>query len=149
MIGIGLLSAAARKDEPVYISTEADIASSITWDGTPPSSLVAAKYRWGRVGGLVTVQFRLEYGVAGTTNTSLTIAAPSDLPLPWFPSGTGASEAIDAGSASVHATAAGLSNSASRCYLRRGASSGFDMVVLSGSIAAMLATGTFNYFSDA
>ena len=60
--------------------SEGDI-SSVTWDGTAPSS-GAEKYRWSRTGNIVFFEFRLDYSVAGVTNSALTIDIPSDMPEP-------------------------------------------------------------------
>ena len=63
-------------------SADKTIATTITWDGTPPGTLAAAKYSWSQVADLVFVNFRLEYDVAGATNTQVLINAPADLPVP-------------------------------------------------------------------
>lgn len=62
---------------------EADIASTITWSGTTaPSSLAAAK-EWSYTIGKLFVGFmRLEYDVAGTALTNLSVVFPAGWPTP-------------------------------------------------------------------
>lgn len=63
---------------------EADISTTILWTGTtPPSSLAAAK-EWGyRVGPFFVGFMRLEYDVAGSALTTLSVIIPSTWPAPF------------------------------------------------------------------
>lgn len=75
-------------------SNEAAIASTIAWGGTPPSGTTSVRYRWRQVGDIVYFNMRLDYSVAGTTNTGVVITKPSDMPVPAHLSGHDSGELI-------------------------------------------------------
>jgi hypothetical protein len=76
--------------------------SSISWSGTPPSSLTNAVYRAIKVNNQVTVWFRARYSVAGTTNTAISFPLPLSLPTPnlWSSHVTG--DSITTGTGCVY-----------------------------------------------
>lgn len=69
-----------------------NIATTITWNGTPPSGSATTVYTWERIGNLVIARFRLEYATAGTGNTTLSIIKPADMPNPAAATGYGTGE---------------------------------------------------------
>lgn len=135
----------------ISVAAEADIVGTgtIAWDATPPSSLSAARYSWCRVGSLVQVQMRLEYGSAGTSNTSLTVTWPSDLPAPRIPTGTANGEAFGMCAGSVFTTNMSANPTLTRAVLRKQAST-YEAVLLPNAAANLVgAVIFFSYITDA
>lgn len=69
-------------------------ASSISWSGTDPTDLTEAAYQWHRAGNIVWFAFRLEYGTAGSSNTSVSIEKQTDMPSISKPSASSPTEMI-------------------------------------------------------
>lgn len=74
-------------NELVQDSGEQTYSGTITWDGTAPTTLTNATYRWSRVGKCVTMRIMLKYTNAGVTNTQCVVTLPSGAPTPQDPSG--------------------------------------------------------------
>jgi len=127
-------------------SNDKTIASTIAWDGTPPSTLAAAKYDWAQVGRLVVVNFRLEYDVAGTTNTQVLINIPADLPEPAALTDWDVSEAGVAGNGflSTNMLAVGATPSAN---IIKSAGGVTQFRIASTSQSSKGAIGTFVYLA--
>lgn len=81
--------------------------TGFVWGGTtPPSGAETHRYTWDKVGKIVTLHISVSYVTAGTSLTSLTIPFPSDLPLPFVPTGfTAASSNLYIGSGKLMVTA--------------------------------------------
>lgn len=59
--------------------------SSVTWSGgVAPSGTAIEKYRANRSGNVVSVQFNLQYSIAGTADTKVTFPLPGALPTPTY-----------------------------------------------------------------
>lgn len=64
------------------------VASTVAWTGTTaPSGTPTLRYRWNRVDDVCVCQFRLDYTVAGSALTAVTINWPADMPNPGSISG--------------------------------------------------------------
>jgi len=64
------------------------VASTVAWTGTTaPSGTATLRYRWNRVDDVCVCQFRLDYTVAGSALTAVTINWPADMPNPGSISG--------------------------------------------------------------
>ena len=121
--------------------------ADITWNGTPPSGTTNLRYRWQRIGNMVFFDFMLNYTVAGTSNSSLVILLPTDMPAPLFSTGSGTNDLAFAfrGGLSTGSTAAytlsktWLKNSTPRIEI--------GMVLNSGTISAAYAIGTGTYWT--
>jgi hypothetical protein len=121
--------------------------ADITWNGTPPSGTTNLRYRWQRIGNMVFFDFMLNYTVAGTSNSSLVILLPTDMPAPLFSTGAGTDDLAFAfrGGLSTGSTAAysltktWLKNSTPRIEI--------GMVLNSGTISAAYAIGTGTYWT--
>lgn len=130
-------------------ATDSTYSDSITWDGTPPSGATSHNFSFKKVCGLVTFMVRLNYAVAGVTNTNVVIALPTGMPEPLYLSGVGASDTIMMidGAISAGTTVPSLTRQA---YLRRNSGgTGFELVTSlnSGSIAATTAYFSGTYFT--
>lgn len=55
---------------------------ALVWNGTPPTSLTRAKYKWVQTGKRVEVTWEVLYGSAGTSNGSVYWVFPSNMPFP-------------------------------------------------------------------
>lgn len=121
------------------------IGSTITWDGTPPSGGVAQRYIWEKIGRFVDAHFRLDYPVAGTTNSTVTIELPADMPTPESMNGQGNSEIAYPALGFLGTSAA--STSLSRAVLQKNGSGVFEIVVAlnSGTISAAFCTVQVKY----
>jgi hypothetical protein len=121
--------------------------ADITWNGTAPSGTAALQYRWQRIGNMVFFDFRLNYAVAGVTNSSLIILLPTDMPAPLFFNTIGANH-LSFSFAGGLATAATAAPSLTRTWLKNSSPRiEIGMVLNSGSIAATHATGTGMYWT--
>jgi len=130
------------------------IASTITWDGTPPSGTTSLRYAWQRVGNVVQFWMRLKYSVAGANNSNFVVELPSDMPAPYILADTGgpilANELIGA-------VVGGLATSSTTVYalpkgfLRRNAAgTGFEVGVVnnSGTVSALVGYAQGFYFTS-
>ena len=128
----------------------ADIdAADISWNGTAPTSTVNNKYRWHKLGQMVFFDFRVDYAVAGTSNSQLSITLPSDMPEPYFNSGTGDGE--------IHIALYGFISTSnngvpglSKAYIKRDDTGGHIVrsVLNSGTVSAKLGIIHGFYFTN-
>lgn len=65
-----------------------------TWNGTPPTTLTGNTYTWSQKGKQVEFHFHINYSGAGTSNSIVSFALPSDMPPPLEPTGTGAADNV-------------------------------------------------------
>jgi hypothetical protein len=130
------------------------IASTITWDGTPPSGTTSLRYAWQRVGNVVQFWMRLKYSVAGVTNSNFVVALPSDMPAPYILADTASpidpSELIGTVSGGL-ATSATVVYALPKGFLRRNAAgTGFEVGVVnnSGTVSALVGYAQGFYFTS-
>lgn len=57
------------------------------WNGTPPSGVTTHTFAFTQIGKMVSLVIRLNYSVAGVTNSAVQIPIPSDCPIPYTPAG--------------------------------------------------------------
>ena len=130
--------------------TDLTFSGGITWNGTAPTG-GSERYRYYRVGNLVFFDFRLDYSSSGTTNSSVTIAIPSDMPQPKLLADTGGGEILQMlrGAMSVDNTGASAP-ALSKCYLRGDGGGGYEVILglNSSSISAKFASVSGFYFFD-
>lgn len=81
-IGAGLATDTQAGAVSSYKDSGAQDCPTLTWGGTAPTSLTGAKYRYVKIGNQVTLTVGIEYGSAGTGNTSVRFTLPSDIPAP-------------------------------------------------------------------
>ncbi len=129
-------------------ATDETVASTVTWDGTPPAT-GTLKCSWKRLNGVVFYTIRLEYAVAGTTNSSCVIALPTGMPAPLLLTGIGASDVIAAATGFISASATSVP-ALSKAYFKRDGSGGyeFDLVLNSGTVSAVLAVVNGSYLTS-
>jgi hypothetical protein len=124
-------------------------ASDVTWNGTSPTG-GTERYQFSKVGNLVFFDFRLDYGVAGSSNSSVTIAIPSDMPVVNL-SGATASEIIKTlyGAMSTDNTGATDPN-LSKSYLRGDGAGSAEIILTlnSSSVSARFAAVSGFYTTD-
>lgn len=136
-----------------YVSTDSPadtvLASTVTWDGTAPSGTAAKHYIWERHGRLVTFAFRLEYATAGVTNSSVTIAKPSDMPAPIELVGVDSTEILGFVATGHLGTSATNISLSKPVILDDGASGwNFGVYLNSGTISAKFAEISGTYFTN-
>jgi hypothetical protein len=125
------------------------IPTTITWDGTAPTG-ETKRYRWEQVGSMVYFSLRAEYSTPGTTNTSVTIPLPSDMPAPSLLSGTANNELVGASVSGLMATASsGVAPALTKTYMIGDGSGGYQLKVVlnSSNIAASIVIVSGFYFT--
>jgi hypothetical protein len=144
-------TATANAQALPFKDTSGVFTSSIVYNnGTAPTS-GNLSYRWTRIGKMVTINISLVYANAGSSNTSITIALPSDAPTPTKPTGlTSASNLLYPCYGGVNGTnQSTLSNSAFRGFLRNNAANnGFEFFVNHGITTPINVFLTCTYFTD-
>jgi len=129
---------------------EQSIASTITWDGTPPTTVVNNTYEWSQNYKTVTARFSLNYTNAGTTNTQVTIALPADLPTPATPAGLSGNNIYwIGGTGRLGTNTSGSTGGQVRGYLGTDGSGNPIFVILgSSSLSAKTASLTITYYAQ-
>lgn len=124
-------------------------SGNLAWNGTTPSGGTNRRYRWERIGNIVFFDFRLDYDVAGTSNSSVTITLPSDMPSLKFLSGTVNTDKIMPCSGGLQTDSAADPN-LSKTYFRATGASSAELICLlnSGTISATGAIITGVYFTE-
>jgi len=125
-------------------------ASTITWAGvTAPSGTTSHAYNWSQVGKMVQFAVMLTYGTAGTANTGVTIAFPSDLPAPLEWAGlTAATDKLYAAAGQITAlTSSGPANTAA-AIRRNAADTGYEFILSVASVGARQAIAAGFYFTS-
>lgn len=131
-------------------SNEAAIASTISWNGTPPSGASSVRYRWRQVGDLVFFSMRLEYATPGASNSELDITLPADMPVPAVLTGTSSNEMVCPLSGAM--SAGFLTDpSISKVFLRDDNAGGYEIRITlnSGTISADFAFVEGHYWTNA
>jgi len=129
----------------------ASYTGTIAWTGTTaPSGATNHTYRWIRVGNLVTLHISLSYAVSGTGLSMVTMELPSNCPTPNQPTGfTGASEILYPAIGRMLNSRTTATVVATSCYLRNNAANnGYELQLTNGSIAAVFAMITVQYFTS-
>lgn len=136
--------------KPQHRIDDTALSATVTWNSTPPSGTESKRYRWERVGSLVHFQIRLEYSVAGTTNSLVTIALPADMPAPDPFTGSGASEVMGALVQGFIGTAPGSAPEASKAWMADNGAGGynFNVALGSGTISARVAVISGSYWTE-
>lgn len=140
-------SAANMAEQPFEDHADTTYTGTITWDGTPPSTVVSNQYAWSRIGNTVTLTLGIVYSVAGTTNTLITWELPSDCPAPTNMAGLGsnANEKMYFGSGQVETSVTSVPATA-RCWMSRNAgNTAFVVNVKTASVSAKVANATIVY----
>ena len=122
-------------------------SGTITWNGTPPTTIISQQYAWSRIGNSVTLTVAVVYTNAGVTNTNVSFTMPTDLPTPATIAGMGvsASEAMYVGVGRLEANTTNAPGN-SRSYIRKNAANtGYEVVVISASASAKVAEFTITY----
>lgn len=118
----------------------ADYAGTLSWNGTPPATIISQKYAWSRIGNTVTLLISVFYTSVGTTNTSAILTMPSDCPNPAVFAGAGdaASEYMYPISGARVETNMTGNPSAIRGGIRRNSgNSAFEIALTFGSVSAL------------
>lgn len=125
----------------------ATYSGTISWNGTPPSTIVSQQYAWSRIGGNVTLVLNIEYTNAGATNTQVSFSLPSDCPTPVTIAGFGdaANETPYTGTGRIEASTT-ANPGANRAFLKKNATNdGYDIFVISASASAKAASFSISY----
>ena len=143
-------NATANGTAQYFKDTSGTYTGSIAWNGTAPTS-GNLSYRWTRIGKLVTINISLIYATAGSANSTLTVALPSDAPTPLKPAGlTSALNNLYPITGSVNITnQSTLTNSGTRGFLRNNsANNGFEFNLGYSASTAVNAFITCIYYTD-
>ncbi len=141
-------NATANVADFVFHQEASQNISSVTWSGGgDPTSLVGKTYTWSQVGKQVTISFYINYTGAGTSNTAVYFALPTDMPSPLELSGTGAaSETLYTGSGVMTTSSTNQATTAGRSFLRvNSGDTGWEIGISSASVNAKVAIGTLTY----
>lgn len=125
-------------------------SSFVAWDGTPPSGTAAIRYRWSQTTNLVNFSFRLDYVVAGATNSQVTIQIPASMPTPVDLSGGGGTEFTAANVSGALATVTtGAATAVTQTFMQGNSGGRYQVVcfLASGTIAARFATISGSYWT--
>lgn len=116
---LGRVSSGAGNIEEIAFghAHDAAIGSTITWDGTPPSSATGIRYSYQQIGYMVFLTIRLEYSGAGTTNTTVAVELPTGVPTPIEPTGSADTEILYAGHGQGYTSNMTGNGSAAKCGL--------------------------------
>jgi hypothetical protein len=104
--------------------------STIAWTGTTaPSGSTNHSYNWQRIGNMVTLNITLNYSVAGSALTAVTMALPADCPTPKEQSGLGAAnEILYFGTGQVTTASTATNSNLVRAFLRvNAADNGYEL----------------------
>jgi len=143
-------TASANAQALPFKDTSGTYTGSIAWNGTAPTS-GNLTYRWTRIGKMVTINISLVYANAGSANSTLTVALPSDAPTPSKPAGlTSALNNLYPIVGSVNITnQSTLTNSGTRGFLRNNtANNGFEFNLGYTATTAVNAFITCLYYTD-
>ncbi|CAB4149072.1 hypothetical protein UFOVP535_43 [uncultured Caudovirales phage] len=143
-------SATANATVQYFKDTSGTYTSAIGWNGTAPTS-GNLTYRWTRIGKMVIINISLVYANAGSANSTLTVALPSDAPTPSKPAGlTSALNNLYPILGSVNITnQSTLTNSGTRGFLRNNtANNGFEFNLAYTATTAVNAFITCTYYTD-
>ena len=125
-------------------------SGAITWtpSGTPPNTILAQSYSGQQVGNMVSLNLSISYANAGTSNTQVIFALPSDFPTPLSPTGfTTGFDIIANGTGWIASTTSNTATTgAKNCFLRRNNAGGYELVVIvSIAVAARVAMLNITY----
>jgi len=143
-------SATANATAQYFKDTSGTYTGAIAWNGTAPTG-GNLTYRWIRIGKMVNINISLIYSTQGSSNSTLTVALPSDAPIPSKPAGlTSALNQLYPIVGSVNITnSSTLTNSATRGFLRNNtANNGFEFILNYSAATAANAYITCTYFTD-
>lgn len=119
--------------------------ATLSWSSTAPSSAVYEKYRWYRIGNLVTLTISANYAVAGATNTSVYFEFPSGMPAPVIPTGANTTEYIHPGFGYWHTADGNLTSASSKVGLYYAAANTFRLFCIRASGSAAFAAFGITY----
>lgn len=128
---------------------ETTYSGTIVWDGTAPTTLTNATYRWTRVGKMVNLRINIRYTNAGTSNTMVTLTLPSGCPTPQDPSGfSSANDYGYIGSGSLGTGPGNMGGGNTRASLGPNATAtGYVLTVLAATaLAAKVARISIDYY---
>lgn len=135
---------------PAGGAANVSIASTITWDGSAPGGTANRRYSWQQIGGMVCFSFRIEHSVAGSSNSTVSVAKPSDMPAPAAITGAGSGEILSANVQGYIGTGP-TSTALTRAVMQEDGAGDWKFVLAlnSGTVAAAFATFSGFYFTDA
>jgi hypothetical protein len=143
-------NATANGTSQNFKDTSGTYTGSIAWNGTAPTG-GNLTYRWTRIGKMVTINISLIYAVAGTTNSQVTIALPSDAPLPTKPAGlTSALNLLYpiTGSLNITNSTQVTANTFRGAMRSNTANNGFEFILSTTGVSALNTFITCTYFTD-
>ena len=143
-------TATANAQALPFKDTSGTYTGSIAWNGTAPTS-GNLSYRWTRIGKMVMINISLIYANAGSANTQVVVALPSDAPTPTKPAGlTAASNLLYPAISQINVgTQNTLTSNTMRGMLRSNSfNNGFEFFINSASNAAINCFITCTYFTD-
>lgn len=124
-------------------------AGTLAWSGTPPSGTLNQTYHWVQIGNMVTLTITLNYTVAGTTNTTVTMTLPSDCPSPANPTGTGAANTkVYNGFGYIDAALTGNPPATRAILAENAAANGWLLSAVAASQSALVAQVTVIYYTN-
>jgi len=126
---------------------DADLSATATidWDGTDPTG-GTLRYSWQQIGGWCFFSMRGDYTGAGTTNTTLTITRPSDMPTPADFTGTAASEPVHACAGQGYTSITGNGSAAKAVIQKNAGNTDFEFCLkgmTSGSMVGFVIAGSY------
>jgi hypothetical protein len=130
-----------------YTETSENTLPTITWTGTTaPSGSSNLVYRAVQVGSMVTLTWRMEYAVAGSTLTKATFDLPAGLPTPASPTGMSANELVWSGTGNLSTSMTGTSSTRVNIY-RNSGDTGFEIQMEASSGNYTGGVGSITYFT--
>lgn len=142
-LGLGTAATRATTD-----TADAAISTTITWTGTTaPSGASSLRLIWSQHGKLVIGEVRLEYAVAGSALTAVTINWPTGLPNPADITGWNNSEVGIVQAGGLATAAGGVHVTSSLARIVKDGSGNFQIVISAASAAYRTAYMTLCYVS--
>lgn len=130
-------------------SGEQTYNGTITWDATPPTTILNQTYRWVRIGKMVSLRINIKYNVAGVTNTIATVTLPVGAPIPQDPAGFGnANDVAVMATGSIGTNTGTISGGTTKAFLGQNATATGHIctVSLNTAIAAKAFRFSIDYF---
>ena len=150
-VGFGLANATTTGLVSREIAPIEGALPTLTWGGAvAPSGTITQKYKWTQVGKVVTVEWRIEASVAGTANTLVSCALPSDMPSPANHTNQSVSEWVTVSGGAVLATGAAALNLGGAAGLYKEAGGTYGLYIYSGTatVSATFAAASLSYVVD-
>ena len=147
-------NATANMSTQTYIDNAiAAYTGTITWGGTAPTGATNHQFKWRQIGKHVELHIFLNYGTAGSGNTSLTLDKPTGLPDPsvWGLGNVASSFYFNAGMLTGKTTLSATGNAPAASpigWRRNSGNTAFELYSGFATSSTRYVWITINYFTD-